>query len=641
MKIDQNGMQKGKKRQPHIVDGPFILFLGMFRSIFGLKQSGFDIIDVIEERMRMWSMDQLQIDSFNKLPARMALKPQHRFLALYLEAAVHFSEYPILQTWQRDIEGLLQNLQHEPSDSFLQLADCVFETLLQGRMPTKQLIQMAFSDYIDTIFYAIEPYLDETIQPATEDIHIVNDMSEQINALELDDQFQPYQLTLEETIEEAIESERLLTTFSNQYYMVRNTVSSNKSFSEAEDGVFRSDMLDQKGALAGKAELRLDSEPLNISNDDETKLWLNLVESTINAFDELTADLLDIISHMWLVQEKDEDGYITFHSDEVLKLRHETQDGKQLVIRERDRFKIMKRVAALSSIWISMRENKVKVVNRQQMQEEEDYDFTTFHRMFDINSMTVAYDKHTGEPKGIYELKIKPAPILRSYFDATLQTLVPLNLKIIHYSYNKQRELKRLGRYLNYQWKIRTLSRTLHQPFKVKTLLEAIDISQSNNGVAIREKLEQILDQLVEDGVVAEWHYKESIDESRVGKRDWVRKYWGELSIMIIPPQETVDLNKQKSQLIPEMMTKHRSKRIIEVPVVEDVAHVHVDEPMSPESVSKLLTKRDVSVRAASAEIGISHNTLSRYINNTGTRSNKKVLEKLNIWYDEYNEIKD
>lgn len=569
-------------------------------------------------------MEQIDLESFHKLPARMALKPQHRYVALYLEAAVYFSEYPILSHWQRDVEQLMHDVHYRPSESFLQLAECVFETLLQGRLATKQLIKTTFNDYIDTIFYTLEPYLNElvassaTFEPTLDVIEATS-----IEAL-------PVQLTLEETIEEAIESERLLTTFSNQYYMVRNTVSSNKSFSETKDGVYRSDMMDQKGTIAGKAELRLDSD-VNVSNDDEAKLWLNLVESTINAFDELTADLLDIISHMWLVQEKDEDGYITFHSDEVLKLRHETQDGKELVIRERDRFKIMKRVAALSSIWISMRENNVKVVNREQIQNEEEYDFTTFHRMFDINSMTVAYDKRTGEPKGIYELKIKPAPILRSYFDATLQTFIPLDLKIIHYSYNKQRELKRLGRYLNFQWKIRTLSRTLNQSFKVKTLLDAIDVSQSNNGVAIREKLERILDQLVSDGVVEEWYYKDPVDETRVGKRDWVRKYWGELTLMIVPPKETVDFHKQRAQLIPEVVMKHREKKEVQT---EQLA-VELAPPLSPESMEQLLQQRNVSVRAASAQIGISHNTLSRYIQQKSTRTNKKVLDKLTTWYDE------
>ncbi|WP_423492439.1 hypothetical protein [Lysinibacillus agricola] len=295
-------------------------------------------------------------------------------------------------------------------------------------------------------------------------------------------------------------------------------------FSEQEDGVYVSEMIDVKGELHGTAELRKDT--ISLPDQEQEKLWLSLVESTINAFDELTADLLDIISHMWVLQEKDEDGYIDFHSDAVLKLRHENADSKQLIIRERDRFKIMKRVAALSSIWISMRENNVKVVNKEKIKEDEEYDFTTCHRMFDINNVKVAYGKKTGEPKGIYELKIKPAPILRTYFDTSLQTFVPLDLKVIQYSYHTQRELKRLGRYLSYQWKVRTLSRNLKQPFKVFTVVETLDLPSSYNRVVVRERLEQTLDDLTRDSIIAEWYYEEPVDEERVGKRDWVKKHY-------------------------------------------------------------------------------------------------------------------
>ena len=373
---------------------------------------------------------------------------------------------------------------------------------------------------------------------------------------------------------------------------------------------------------------------------EETQVWLNLVQSTINAFDELTTDLLDIISHMWVVQEKDEDGYINFHSDVVLKLRHENHNNKPLIIRERDRFKIMKRVATLSSIWLSMRENNVKVVDRSAIKNETDYDFTTFHRMFDINSVKVAYDKKTGEPKGIYELKIKLAPILRSYFDATLQTFVPIDLKIIQYSYNNQRELKRLGRYLSYQWKVRTPSRTLHQPFKVKTLLETIDFPTSYNGVIIRERLEQTLDQLMKDKIIEKWYYQDPVDEERVGKRDWVRKYWSELGVMINPPKETIDINKKRFGHNAEFLNKKKvNKSLIHTPShsesieIEGSPKLHEHTLLSPESVGLLIDELKYSIRKAASEIGISHSTLIRYLTNETSRSNKSILKKIEQWF--------
>ncbi|SOC21507.1 hypothetical protein SAMN05880501_1131, partial [Ureibacillus xyleni] len=351
--------------------------------------------------------------------------------------------------------------------------------------------------------------------------------------------------------------------------------------------------------------------------------------------------------HMWVLQGKDEDGYIEFHSDEVLKLRHDSPDSKPLIIRERDRFKIMKRVAALSSIWISMRENSVKVVNKEKISDEDEYDFTTFHRMFDINSVKVAYDKKTGEPKGIYALKIKPAPVLRRYFDSSLQTFVSLDLKVIKYSYHTQRELKRLGRYLSYQWKVRTLSRNLKQPFKVRTIIETLDFPPSYNGVVIREKLEQVLDELQKDGIVAEWYYTEPIDESKVGKRDWVKKYWGELNLIILPPQETIEENKKKiGQMALLAQKQEAQQRFLEnnhSDVSDEASGTSksqvkpkTKQSLSPETLAEIIDREKLSIRGAAAEIGVSHSTLLRYLKNEMKRYNKASMAKMTAWYESY-----
>lgn len=571
-------------------------------------------------------MEKSSLDAVNSMPDRLVLKEQYRPLALYIEAKPYFQKFEGIKVWEDDVAGLSTNPAYRPSDSFAALSECVYQMLLQGKIPTKQMLREAFIDYIDTILYEVEPLLQK--EDAQLDFQKKDVVEEETNV----------QLSLDAAIDNVLDNERLFTSLNYNYNIVRDTVSSKKSFNEHEDGVIRSEMIDPKGKLTGKAELRLDT--IDLPTGDEATLWLDLVQSTINAFDELTADLLDIISHMWLIQEKDEDGYINFHSDQVLKLRHENIDDKPLIIRQRDRFKIMKRVAALSSIWLSMREDKVKVVDRSTIKKDEDYDFTTFHRMFDINSVKVAYDKKTGEPQGIYELKIKPAPILRSYFDATLQTFVPIDLKIIQYSYNNQRELKRLGRYLSYQWKVRTLSRTLHQAFKIKTLLDAIDFPMSYNGVIIRERLENTLDELMNDRIIETWYYKEAVDEERVGKRDWVNKYWGELSLIIEPPQETVEINKQKIGDVSELLGKKHANEAIEQVThsakytqIQETPHLQITSKLSPENVGLLIEHLKLSIRRAAGEIGISHSTLIRYVSNEAKRSNKSVSEKLEKWF--------
>ncbi|UDK94796.1 hypothetical protein EYB33_00030 (plasmid) [Lysinibacillus sphaericus] len=287
---------------------------------------------------------------------------------------------------------MTKDINYVPSDSFQALYQCVYETLLQGRPATKVLLHDAFINYIDSIMYEVQPYLEKERQEAEEEKY-----PENTNEPLVDEQMSF------DVIEDAIENDRIFASLNTDYLFMRNTISQKKKFVETSEGTYTSEIVDTKGDLRGLAELREDT--IEIPDPEQAELWLNLVESTLNAFDELTADLLDIISHMWLLQYKDEDGYIEFHSDEVLKLRHDGTEDKPLIIRERDRFKIMKRVAALSSIWISMRDNNVRVVNKEKISAEDEYDFTTFHRMFEINSVKVAYDKITGEPKEYMHLK--------------------------------------------------------------------------------------------------------------------------------------------------------------------------------------------------------------------------------------------
>lgn len=541
------------------------------------------------------------------MPERLILNENHSLIALYQEAEPHFQKYKINELWKihTDSPETLST-----SESFSKLSNLVFQTILQDKMPTKKLIREIFDEYIDTIMYEIEPL-------------IIKEEQLFLESFENPDDFGSKQLSMDEVFETVLENERIFTAFNSKYNMVRDTVSSKKSFIEQQDGILRSELVDPKGVIAGKAELRLTN--VEIPKGDEAEIWFTLVHSTINAFSELTADLMDIISHMWLVQEKDEDGYIDFDSDTVLKILNEDTPDKPFVIRERDRFKIMKHVAALSSVWLSMREDNIKVVNPASISDEEEYDFTTFRRMFDIDNVKIAYHKKTGEPKGVYGLKIKPTPILRKYFDSSLQTFVPIDLKIIQYSYTTQRELKRLGRYLSYQWKVRTLSRTLHQSFKVKTLLEVIEFPVGYSAVVLRERFENTLDALMKDQIIKEWYYKEPIDETRVGKRDWVRKYWGELNLVIIPPNETIEINKQKlgvSDLIG-----------IEKESIKEPIEIVADLELSPENLDLLITKSKLGIRKAAKEIGISHNTLSQYIKNETKRNNKSVLAKMELWY--------
>src|SRR5690606_2516031 len=163
--------------------------------------------------------------------------------------------------------------------------------------------------------------------------------------------------------------------------------------------------------------------------------------------------------------------------------------------KERDRFNIMRRVAALTSVWVALNDgpDRLKIVNSRDINSKL-YKFQDFKRMFEVGNVRIAFDKKTNKPKGIYALEIKPSSLLQPYLNGSKSSLGVLDLKVFKYSYFTQREHKRLTRYLSRQWKIRVVRGTLHQPFKIGTLLKEMNFPERLNGVQLRDKFEEVLD---------------------------------------------------------------------------------------------------------------------------------------------------
>ncbi|WP_019243799.1 MULTISPECIES: helix-turn-helix domain-containing protein [Bacillus] len=458
-------------------------------------------------------------------------------------------------------------------------------------------------------------------------------------------------------IDEVMERNYLYSSSEASYQLLSDIVSKKSNYSPLDNGIYRAPIMDTKGNVKGLADVR----PYELEEEDvpaeQKDLWYKLLQSTINSLDELTADLLDLISYLWMVSPKTSEGYIEFHSDDALKLRQvrkRTLDGKEFNYREEDRFNIMKRVAALSTIWVLLDEEQIKIVNTDELNKE-GYRIKEFMKMFNIGKVRIAYDIKTDEPKGIYALEIKPTSVLLPYLNGNSNSLGVLNLKVFQYNHYTQREHKRLTRYLNYQWKIRTRRKTLKQPFKVGTLLNIMNISDSYSGVVKRDRFENVLDDLQKDNVIKHWRYEEPIDDNKVGKKGWFNDYWCQVKVLITPS----DLVVKENQRIMKLSTIYDAESMVEgeykfieteqslvsEPLnvgqqsfdfesqAEQETSASVEElVLSPELMQETLELKKISVRKAAAEIGIAHTTLSRYIKREYKRQNKSNDKKMLEW---------
>ncbi|MGM0878406.1 MAG: helix-turn-helix domain-containing protein [Bacillota bacterium] len=591
-------------------------------------------------------------------------------IAIFEESKYLFEDRPyIIEKWKQEAYRLTEDEVRKQTPcyamgpSFRALFSLFTQTLYFEQHITKQMIKDAVEQYKGTIKVILAGHFIHEF-PKDEIKRSVN----------------------EEKINEALNRDYIYSSMDIDFHLMRDIVTKKKDFKEGETGLLATEIIDNRGKVRGLAELRpYESKVVELTSDQQD-MWLELIESTINSLDEMTADLFDLITYLWMVTPKSSDGYIEFHSNDALQLRNlkkRTANGRELDFREEDRFNIMKRVAALSSIWVSLGDQQVKVVNTLDLKDHDLYEFKDFQRMFEIGKIRVAYDKKTGEPKGIYAVQVKPTSVLTPYLEGPNRSLGLLDLKVFQYSHYTQREHKRLTRYLNLQWKIRTIRRTLQQPFKVSTLLNVMDISSRYNGVQIRDKFENVFDELQKDSVIRSWGYNEEIDENRVGRKGWFTNYWTKLSVVILPTDVVVKENQKKltidsnnlvtTALIERMNQlnventfsfslennfsqgteisrneiaatleaelesssvepkKSIKKKAIGEQQVFNFKH-DLEVTLSPETMKEMMDSLNMSIRQTATEIGIAHTTLSRYLRRENKRQNNKNDEKMLKW---------
>lgn len=581
--------------------------------------------------------------NYSDIEDQLILPYQLLKITIFEESKHLFKERPIiLDKWRKEAYRMTEDEVRKqcPPDgmsaSFKALFSFFTEGLYYQKYITKFMIKEAVLRYSKVLL-------------ATVSSSIYNEFPNEVN-LSLN----------EKTIDQTMEQDYLLTSMDNDYHMIRNIVAKKKEFKERGAGQLAADLVDNKGNFRGMAELRPEQATYFSFKEDQEELWMRLIDSAYNALDEWTADLFDLITYLWLVTPKNNEGYIEFHSNDALRLRHlqDSDDSSNgLTIRERDRFNIMKRVAALSSMWVSLSDGKIVT------EENKQYNFQDFKRMFDIGAMRVAYDKNTGEAQGIYALQIKPTAILTPLINASSQMIGLLHVKVFQYSHQTQKEHKRLLRYIDRQWKMRLRHKSkLTQPFKISTLLKEMDIPVRYNWSDKKDKLENVLDDFRADGVIKDWKYTEVFDESMVGTKGWYN-IWTNHSIIIYPTDDlrdgykkTMELTSQailEQTLLDKIQQKKNDNTLLEkvsgsgvhsetASSIETEAFKFEQQTfdleekeeitLSPESMKEMINHLNISIRQAALEIGVAHTTLSRYLKRENKRQNMKNDEKMLNW---------
>lgn len=396
--------------------------------------------------------------------------------------------------------------------------------------------------------------------------------------------------------------------------------------------------------------------------EEEIEKWEGMMSEAVTKMDDLTADIFDIVSLLWLQRNHTEStfaGMIEFHSDDALELRQiqKRQNDRGIVnsYLKSDRDEVMKRIAALASIWVKLDDkNGIQFVDKRNPAASKDYQITDLKRLFMIDSVKFAYDKKTGEPIGIYSCKIRPGEILTYYLEGSEKSLGALSLKALQYNPVQQKYHKRLTRYLSWQWRIRQRKSDYERPYKIggdKGLLSAIGLEPNTRfPTRTKESFENILDTLMADGIIDKWYYV-SIDENEIGKRGWL-DYWMQLQVIIVPPETFIAYSDEMTTLQANDFDKLAKAMKIGQPIkeskelIEDKTSIQMsfsldntnkpqnsdDLKITPEVIKTTRRKRGLSISLAAKQLEISHSTLSRFERGLITKPNKENLEKMKEW---------
>lgn len=531
-----------------------------------------------------------------------------------------FPDYPqLFVDWNMDINHLMSGQDDYQPSQTLKAFFVILDSLVKDYGLKFEDMEQWVDDYIEEIRNFVLPYIqiigEENSAPSPK-----SNNREVINAL-LNQNF-------------AESGSALL------FHKLRETISKNEFDIATEIPTARI----AERALEATAQVRAENDYLMMKSNVAIEQWKNLTSQAITSMDDLTADIFDIVSILWMQQATHKDQMIHFHTDDALNLRRlqgrkEDLDGYQMSYRKKERDDIMKRLAALTTIWIRIEKENLRFINEDQGDFEE-IGQVQFNPLFLVDSVTVAY--RGDNPIGIYECSIRPGELLANFLYGSQRSSGLLALKTLEYHPIKQKYHKRLSRYLSWQWRIRQKSADYLRAYHIggdKGLLKVMDLDVNPRyGSRIREQFEEILDTLQQDGIIKGWSYKETTLEKQIEQeRNWFANTWLKARVQIIPPTEITGMGDDQDLLLIEdqdydtenFLTMLKGMTDRESSATKEMVE---EKQVSPETINKERTDRGLSILEAAKEMGISHSTLSRYERNLIKRPYKVSLEKMKEW---------
>lgn len=406
------------------------------------------------------------------------------------------------------------------------------------------------------------------------------------------------------------------------YQALREVLAQNK-FGQNENSPWPTANLARAGAH-GYVQLRppvVDEQPL--AQPEELDRWVQIMWQQREELDDLDADALDLLCHIWLQQARKPEDAAVGDVDQFLEMRglekKQSGQGRMGGYRPQQRTEMLKALSHIQSLWLNMGQvefyqpqgttgRRRKVV----VQEVQSRAFVVTDRMGQLKM-----DGYMDVQRFIFQ----PGKLFAQFLFGPGRQTALLSARAVQYDPYRHKWEKRLARYLSWQWRIQAGHGDYSRPYRVATLIEAAGEELNTRYPAkTRDRMEEALDRLQEDGVIAAWHYDAGRWNEKLAElRGWGQS-WLQATILLEPPEAIREAYKSIESHAPKSSksVKAASRKPVEIsetafglPSISNVVPVHKASVVNNRSIKERRKKLGLSQSQVAEQLGITAAYLS------------------------------
>ncbi|MCP3963107.1 MAG: helix-turn-helix transcriptional regulator [bacterium] len=383
-------------------------------------------------------------------------------------------------------------------------------------------------------------------------------------------------------------------------------------FQKAGGSPFPRAVLD-KGGTKGFAELRphAPAEDLVLAPEEidaiAQRMWTQREELS-----DKDADTMDAISTSWIQGARSASDRVPVYIDDLLRQRglqpKKGGQGRRGGFAPKQRRDLWACLLRLQDIWIDLAE--VTLV-------EEDRNKRRRRKTRALQSRAFVMTDRVGQRRidgtmDVEAILVTPGEAFGRFLLGPGRQLALLSSQALRYDPKRQHLEKRLARYLAWQWRAGARQGNFVRTYRVRTLGQeiGIELDSPRHPTRSRERLENALDRLQQDGVIAAWQYLPPWSEDTLPRQRWL-PIWLEARIAIEAPDVIKDAYRKLEQA---------PKQPASLPKSDSLAG----------RLRQTRSERGISQLALAEELGISQGYVAQL--ERGREPSRSLRKKLEDW---------